>query len=408
MNSSADAPVSRDARSWFAIRTLALSMLASTTGTNLILVALSIQLFMEKSSLAATGIYVAQFLPVMILMPVAWRICDRMAVRRALVVLECASAATTLLVGLAMSADALWLAYALLFVRGFTDMTTKAARGVAVKQLAPAGQVASANNLVNGASYVGQCLGALLGALLVTIAGPLTIACVNAGTFLASAMLCLLLPMVAGQAAARGGYAEMFSRAMAAFRRDETVRRAMALLVGTVVFLQGYNQVARYWIPLAWLELPAGAGALTEGLGLIGVIGGLLVVSRFFTGEKKRKPEMTWAFGIACIAMLLPFATQLPAVSLALYLAFMFLFEISFLLTMNTLLFRADEADVPCLLVLFYGLSFGGMAVVATLLAACADTLGLPLPAAGLCLLGACFAAWIGSRPGKQRIQDAI
>lgn len=377
---------------------LVLSMFTSTVGTNLILIALSVHLFgTSRSALQAAGVYIAQFAPVIVLMPVAWRICDRLPSRTALVLLEIASGLLTLSVGLAAWAGETTLLYALLFGRGFFDMTTKAARNVAVKSLAAeegaaADRVVRANNLVNAASYLGQAVGALLGFLLIARTPLIGVAAINAATFALSAALCARLPLRPAVCSAQGGYRELWSRGRDALTGNPPVARAMGYLVATVVILQGFNQVARLWLPLQWLHLSPAAGAVSEAVGVAGIIAGLLIVSRFLTGDGAWKWPLSLVFIMAAVAMTSPFWSQRAEISFACYFLFMGLFEIVFMLSMNRILAGAPAADVPCLMIMFYGLAFGGMAVSALIVGAAADRWGLPLASIVLAALGAAVA----------------
>ena len=358
---------------------LALSMLISATGTNIILVALSVNYFQETASaVGAAGVYVAQFLPIFLLMPVAWRLCDRVSVRSGLVSLELGACVATISVGLAVSSGLFGLAYALLFIRGFFDMTTKVARNVALKTYLDNARIDRANNLVMICNYVGQALGALIGFLLIALAPIHLIALINGATYVISAFICLSLIAVDPVRTASGGYIELFKRGRNALMQNHAVRHAMAFLVFSVVFLQAFNQVARVWIPLGWLNLPPEFGAMSEAVGVAGIVLGVLVVHYRFSGDRLLSAPLFAIFIIASVTMVGPFLTKVPALTFLFYFLFMFMFEVSFMISMNRVLKISAREDVPCLMVMFYGLAFGGMAITTLLIGFTADIFKLP------------------------------
>lgn len=387
---------------------LVLSMFSSSMGTNLILVALSVHFFqLNGSALGAAGVYVAQFTPAIIFMPLAWRICDRLPLRTALISLELVAALLTILVGEAVVHGFSWLAYALIFARGFFDMTTKAARNVATKQYAQPGNVERANNMISAASYTGQACGALLGFFLITRQPMISIASINALTFVLSAGLCAVLPWHAAIKSAEGGYLTLWQRGRDALRSDAALLEAMGYLVATVIVLQGFNQVARLWIPLAWLQLPASSGAISEVIGVLGVVSGLVFVSIFLTGTKALKLTIPTVFFHALILLCAPFVTKSVAICFLFYFLFMMIFEIIFMMSMNRILTRSKMDDVPCLMVIFYGCAFGGMAISATIIGAAVDQKGLPIVAIGLALGGLIFTAFFYRYVSHQRLLEA-
>ena len=395
------------------VRLLAVSMFASTVGTNLMLVALSAHLYTQSSSnLAASGVYVAQFLPIVFLMPLAWRICNRLPLRSALVGLELVSGLVTIVVGLMVVTGWLWLAYVVLVARGFFDMTTKSARNVALKFVCTDGSVAQANNLVTAANFLGQTAGAVLGFVLIANVSILSIALIDAASFLLSALICLRLPSIRAVGAVDGGLQALWTQGKAALRADLDVMRAMIYLVGTVVLLQSFNQVARVGVPLAWLGLPPHAAALNEIIGTVAVVVGLVIVAAFFTGKKAHPP--LWVFFCAAIlSVVTPFLTKEPVGSFALYFAFMILFEMSFMISKNQLLARCRDEDTPCLMVIYYGVAFGGMTIATLGMAAAADLSGFHVVTAAIIAAGLSLAFFVERRVGPGRTtarpaQDAL
>lgn len=334
--------------------------------------------------MAAAGVYVAQFTPVILLMPLAWRICDRYEPRLSLYSLEMCSMASTLLVGFSVIFAPSPVTYALLFVRGFFDMTTKAARNVALKAYCGSSAIGAANNKVTAASYVGQAVGAAAGFFLIGKLGMLGIAAIDAASYFVSALLCRALPAAEAANASSGGYKEMLRQGIAAMKSNSDIFLSFCVLTASVVFLQGFNQVARLWIPLAWLKLPASYGAISEVIGLGGIVAGLLLASGPFAKTAAWRSQMIAAFVGSSVFGLMPLLTTNPVGSFGFYFLYMALFELAFMMSMNNLLEVCDKKTMPCIMVLFYGLGFGGMTLTVILLGILTDHWGLLLPAAGL------------------------
>jgi len=401
------------------VRLIASSTFVNMLGTNLFLVALSVQFFAQHSSnLAAAAVYVAQFLPVIFLMPLAWRICDRLPIRSALIFLELASSAVTLLVGLAVLAGNFPLALALLCVRGFCEMTTKSARNVAVRSITDETTLSRANTWVMAGNFAGQTLGAVLGFALITGTSTAIVIAVSVAAFLASAAIWLAFPPSppASQAGPARDGASLWRAGAAILARDPQILRATIYLIATMVLLQSLNQVVRVGLPLDWLGLPARAGALNEAIGCVGIVTGLLLVGRFFPDAGTKAVPIGFYFCAAVVASALPFLLpREPALAFALYFAFMVLFEMSFMLGMNSALARCRPEESPALMVLVYGTAFGGMTLMTIVMGAAADQLGfLPLALAVL-VVGLGFALALEFRvlstsvaPGGPRLAAAI
>jgi MFS family permease len=374
------------------VRLLSFSMLLGMMGTTMFLVSLSVHFFASKASiLAAAGVYVAQFLPVVFLMPIAWRICDRIPTRRVLVSLEIGSAALTALVGLMVILGYDALGFALLAVRGFVEMTTKSARGVAVRLLAPELDVGRANLWVTAGNFVGQTLGAVVGFWLIATASMQAVSLVGVTAFIGSAVICARLPaMIPVGTSTTSANGSLWRAARRTLSRDMALLKALLYLLATVVLLQSLNQVLRVGLPLGWLKLPPELGALNETIGSVGVFVGLLVVWRYFADAIKHIAKLPVLFLIAVfLSSITFFLPPHPVTAFALYFLFMVAFEISYMVAMNSVLSLCRRDEAPTVMVLFYGLGFGGMTIITILMSASADKYGFTWLACALILTSA-------------------
>jgi predicted MFS family arabinose efflux permease len=385
------------------IELLTVSMFTSTIGTNILLVALSVYFFEKhQSAMAAAGVYVAQFTPIIVLMPVAWRLCDWLEPRQNLPLLEALSAIVTVMVGISVVLASPPVTYALLFGRGFLDMTTKAARTVALKSFAETEKVSSANIVVTAASYLGQAVGAMIGFLLIGKVGIITIASVDAASYALSGLICKMLPPVATAGTASGGYIGMLRRGKLILQSDRSILKAFWILTCSVVFLQGYNQVARLWIPLAWLQLPANSGAISEAIGVIGITTGLIIAATILSGQRSSLRILLVVYVVASVLLFLPFQTKNTIGCFFIYFLFMASFEVAYMMAMSRLLVSVDRTDLPCLMVLFYGFAFGGMTLSVIVLGIATDIWGLPPSALSLGIISILAVLSVGAWPYLQ------
>ncbi|WP_449431388.1 MFS transporter [Pseudomonas putida] len=363
------------------IRQLSFSMLISSAGTTLFVSALALSLYHEQASASkATGVYIAQFLPIIFLLPIAIRLCDSLSIRRGLVSLELSSAALTLGLGLCIGNGWLWVVYILLAIRGFLELTTKTLRNVALKRIADPADLDKANNLIMGSSFLGQAFGALLGFWLVDKYSLLNIAIFDSATFLISALICTKLPTYYCQPSQENS----LHQAVKEIQCNPKMKAYFIYLSLTVIFLQSYNQVARTLIPLDWLNLGLERGIAGEIVSCFGIFTGLLLVNFWFPVIKLKNYHPPLALLIGALALLTPFLTREPILSLSLYFTYMSLFEISLMVAMNGLLATCPLHRVAAVMGLFYALSFGAMTLVSFAIAYFTDSYSLPYVALGL------------------------
>ncbi len=140
--------------------------------------------------------------------------------------------------GLVVANSAFYLAYSLLFVRGFFVMKTKVARDVALKNFLDDEFVDRVNNVVISGNYVDQVLGAVVGFALVLVLSFTIIATVNAGTYIVSAFACALLPVAAAVRSDTGGYISLCKRWEKVVLSNKMIMHSMITLGLLVVFLQ--------------------------------------------------------------------------------------------------------------------------------------------------------------------------
>ncbi|MEN5033775.1 MFS transporter [Pseudomonas sp. TWI929] len=359
---------------------LSLSALISSAGTTLFVSALALSIFsVDSLAVKASGVYIAQFLPAIFLLPLAVRICDSYAVREGLVKIEIVSAIVTVIMGLCVQSDWLLAVYLILAVRGFLELTTKTYRSVGVKSLADPMSLDKANNFVMGGGFFGQAFGALAGFILVSKISLLSIAVIDGLTYVASAMCCMRMRSVGGNKKLSSPVLSSTRAGLAEIRENEILRLYFMCFSLVVIIFQSYNQVARTWIPLAWLNMGLGKGIVGEMIGCLGIVVGVLIVNYFLSSTRVAKLQVIIAILLAAMFVGAPFVTKNSLMSLSFYFMYMVLFEVGLMVSMNGLLSVCPENRVASVMGLFYGVSFGGLTVVGLSIAFAADVYGLPV-----------------------------
>lgn len=137
---------------------------------------------------------------------------------------------------------------------------------------------------------------------------------------------------------------------------------------------------------------------------MAGIVLGVLAVHCRFSGNRLLSAPLFAIFILASVTMVGPFLTEVPALTFVFYFLFMFMFKLSFMISMNRVIKISAREDVSCLMVMFYGLAFGGMAITTLLIGFTADIFKLPTvseaEAERLCNTSVMSARKPGGTPG--------
>lgn len=364
------------------ITLLSLSIFFSSIGTSLLLVDTSVS-YLEGSGspTLATLVYVAQYLPMVLLASAAAWLCDRFAPRRLLITVELVTMMVSVGIGVVSSVHI--VVFVLLFCRGFLDVVMKSSRGVAAKMYLDATHLERGNNTMSGGYYFGSGAGGLLGVALIGQLTIFEISLVNAGTFvIAAALYAGLASRRAPKSSfARGG---AWRRTMAATARDARLGREFAYLVLSVSFLEGVNPILRVWMPVKWLGLGANAAALTQTIGLVGVAAGLAASTLWLSGARRETIHPGALMTVSATASLGIVASRVPAAAFVAYFGYFAVYEALYTRCLNGILIFADATEVPYVMAAFYGAGYGGMIVVILSTSVITGQFGLPPMLAGL------------------------
>jgi MFS family permease len=376
-------PVASERR---ALALLTASIFASSIGTSLLLVDISvIYLQQTGSAILSSLVYVAQYLPIVFLASVAAWLCDRLSPRTLLVTVELVTLVITIGIG-ALFGRSYILVFALMLARGFLDVVMKSGRGVAAKIYLPPATLERGNNILNGGYYIGSGAGGLLGIAIIDHLTVFEISLVDAGTFLLSAALYAgLVPLrVLERSLGRGG---AWRRTMTALARDTRLGREFTYLVLSVALMEGINPVLRVWIPVNWLGLPASGAALTQTIGLVAIAVGLAAATAWLSNDRRDTIHPGLLMALSVISLLGIVASRLPVAVFAAYFGYFAFYEMLYTKCLNGMLVSARTVDMPYLMAAFYGASFGGVIIVVLLTSVLTDKFGLPPMLAGLAIV---------------------
>ena len=170
-----------------------LAMLVSSTGTFLLLLALSTKYYLEfKSGVFAGGVFSSQWLASLILFPLISTFCLKYSPRNLLSSVEGFSAIASLLIGL-FSYESWGIVFSLLFLRGFLEGIMKSSRMMALKLYIPKDHIEKASSMFNTSYFIGAGIGGLIGTFVINRFSLMQIASIDALTFIMSASIYLSL-----------------------------------------------------------------------------------------------------------------------------------------------------------------------------------------------------------------------
>ncbi|SMF99809.1 MFS transporter [Burkholderia singularis] len=372
-----------------------LAMLVSATGTFFLLLAVSSNLVrVHGSGIGAASVFAFQWILPVLLVSTIRRICETAGLRRTIVTSDLSGAVLSLTIGLLLAHGWVIPVLGCFLLRGFVEAITKTSRVVMVKYLFEGRQLELASSTFNLSYYLGGVLGGVLGSVLVSRVSLLGVAQISAAAFVFSASCYALLPNVTPQRraapVARGAIA---SAAAAAMKHRALFSAFCYLCVATGVF-QGFHNAARTILPIRTMALSDTAVMQLQVASGIAIVLGALAVSIM--------PKLVklghFGFAVNLLASASLYATtfaQSRTQLLALYFAFIFLFEVAFTAAQSALIQTSEPEDIVTLtagsnaigtgLLVFFALLTGWLADqiafrhVGLLVAACGIALGVAI-----------------------------
>jgi predicted MFS family arabinose efflux permease len=247
--------------------------LVSSFGSWLLILAIPAHVFLVTGSLRDTGLTLAaQYLPLLLLGPVAGVCTDRWDRRRLMIAINVFRAAVVAVMLLGTSPGRYWVLYAALIAESSGSVLYAPAWQAHTPAIVGTGNLLSSANSLNAvADGAVRLVGGPLGGLLLTACGVTWLICADALSYLLSAAAVFMTSRPAGAHRDRAATIRGVVRDLGAgvrVLRDQPVARA--LLPVTVIFLAANASLSAVLIPFGVQRLGGSehTGFLLSGLGV--------------------------------------------------------------------------------------------------------------------------------------------
>ncbi len=254
-------------------RLLWFARLVSQLGSWLLVVAVPAYVFTLTGSLAATGLTLAaEFLPPLMLGPIAGVLADRWDRRRTMIGADVARASAVALLSLARAPSDIWLVYLALVAESVGTVAFQPAARAHIPAVVGTGRTLSSANALNAITDGAVRLaGAPLGAVLLGWAGFEVLVWLDTGTYLASAAAILFTDRLTGPTKR---CPDRVDRVLAELRRGMTFVRAertvLALLMVNTLFLGANACLTALLVPFGVLTF-GGSGPIGLVMSALGI-----------------------------------------------------------------------------------------------------------------------------------------
>jgi len=276
-------------------RTYAAGGIVSNTGTWMGRVAQDWLVLTEltNNSASALGIVTGlQFLPMLLLAPVAGAVSDRFPKRKVMIVTQSFMALTALAMGLLVLTDVavLWHIYLLAFVQGCAAAVDGPARQAFVSEMVPPTQITNAVGLNSASFHSGRLMGPALAGLLIAWFGTGPTLLINAASFVAVIGALMLMdvdeltpaPVAKGKGRIREGLAYV-------------KHRPDIILIMALVFIHGTFGM-NFQLTNALMSTEA-FGKGVEEYGIVGSVMAIGSLGGALLAARREKPRLRYLLG---------------------------------------------------------------------------------------------------------------
>lgn len=246
--------------------------LVSSLGSWLLILAIPAHVFLTTGSLRATGLTLAaQYLPLLVLGPVAGVLTDRWDRRRLMIAASLFRAGAVAVMLLGTSPGRYWVLYVALIAESSGGVLYVPAWQARTPAIVGTGKLLSSANSLNACTEGAvRLIGGPLGGILLTVYGVRWLICADALSYLISAAAMMMTSRSGEHAdhkATISGVARDFSEGARVLRNQPVAR---ALLPVTVIFLTANASLSAVLIPLGVQQLGGSehTGFLLSGLGV--------------------------------------------------------------------------------------------------------------------------------------------
>jgi MFS family permease len=293
---------------------LALATLASGLGTWLAFVALTVDVYDRTHSATwVSALFIADFLPAIVIGIAAGTLVDRMPRRRLMIISDLVRVAVFLALPFAESAG---MIVALAAVAGFATGFFRPAVYAGLPNLVPDEQLANANSVLQTIENAAWAVGPVLGGVLVAATGPDVAYVINALTFFVSAALLTRIPgrlLQAAAAVAGHGYWRDLADGFALIRGSRALLTILAAWNVVMLATAGANVSEVVLAKEAFSAGDFGYGLLVGATG-VGLAAGSLLAGSFL---ETRSLASVYGAAIGVIALGMGAAAVSPNVWIA-------------------------------------------------------------------------------------------
>ncbi|XTZ38633.1 MFS transporter [Salmonella enterica] len=332
----------------------------ASLSTFFLLMVLAARVFNDSASpLAANMVVLTQWLPAVLALPLIRRAGARFSPRNLLRTSEFASA--LIVPAIAFVSGSYYVMIFLLLLKGGLDSLSKMARAVALKNYFSGQALNQAASYYNTAMLAGAGVGALMGALLLSVFPLEVILGLCALCHLVAGILYTRLPAPVNELKMPAANGTPINVSV----RDYRLRMSIIYYVSTVALYQGYQNVARSVYPTEQLGMDPSGIALIQTIASFAYIMGAIFAARLDLSGNRYTVAAPVSHLLTMLLMLpLPFITT-AVPGLAVYGLFALLFEVAWAVHQRYMIVAAPPEQLGKIVANANALGLGAMIVVA-------------------------------------------
>ena len=309
---------------------LATAQTITSIGSFVLFVGLPFYVYeLTGSGLATGALFIAQTIPQLALGSIAGVFVDRWDRRRTRITADVLRVLVLLPLLAVPSTEWVWLVYAVGLTEAAINQFSDPATLAMIPRLVPPQQLVQANSLYATTRHVALLVGSALGGVLLAIGGLTLVVSVDAATFLASALLILLISTAVGRpeqahddrraddesAAKRSS---VFSELTAGLALVRANRQLVAIFSASTMLAVGDGLVLASIVVFVRDALDAsevGYGSMLTARGLGGILGGI-IVARYGARFSERRLMPAAALTMAVVFAIMANVHYLPVAML--------------------------------------------------------------------------------------------
>ncbi|MEW6057483.1 MAG: MFS transporter [Bdellovibrionota bacterium] len=316
------------------------NLMLSTASGYFVMLSYSAEVFSRTgSNLSAASIFGMSWILPVLLVKLTAKIVSGISARSILLVTALTQMSLVLLLPFVTQLPSLF--YVIFMLRGYLEAIEKTCRITTLKHNMPSDLLEKANALLNTAHFVGIGCGAILGGVLSTTIGAQGTSLVSSSLFFVTALLALRLTTIKSQSlspAASKSFRQIFT-----IVRQNNILSPLICLILTVMFFQGFHNVARTAYALEFLGMPSFSVSLLQFISTIAIISGASFVAKYVSARNANPGKNANLLLLTSFLMMILILVKNPIVAFPLYFAFIFSFEVAFTYIQNQIVTRAPK-----------------------------------------------------------------